>query len=197
MVRTGKILKKSGTPKSKGNDEKIPRSFILGVSAFCTMVFWFIVIIYPFLVFFEALDKLSSIFLEIRFPYDFILHWFGLSLIVFGFTLFDWSIIVRGRYATSWKMRENHKLVTWGPYALVRHPSYLSYFIMFFGLLFLWPNLLTLIPIFAIPGYIQITNLEEKMLIKKFGNQYEEYQKKVGRFLPRKRKPKTKINKRE
>ena len=84
-----------------------------------------------------------------------------------------------------------------GPYALVRHPAYLSYFLMFIGLFSLWPNLLTLLPIFAVPGYVKLTELEEDMLIKKFRNEYKQYQRKVGRFLPKIRKPKTQINKLE
>jgi len=76
-----------------------------------------------------------------------------------------------------------------GPYALVRHPAYLSYFLMFIGLFSLWPNLLTLLPIFAVPGYVKLTELEEDMLIKKFGNEYK--------HLPKIRKPKTQINKLE
>ena len=73
---------------------------------------------------------------------------------------------------------------------MVRHPSYLSYFIMFFGLFLLWPNILTVLTIFAIPGYVKITGYEEEMLIKRFGDEYRNYQRKVGKFLPRIRRAK-------
>jgi protein-S-isoprenylcysteine O-methyltransferase len=102
-----------------------------------------------------------------------------------GFFLFSWSVIVRGRYAISWKMPEDHVLVTWGPYGFVRHPSYLSYFIMFIGLFLLWMNLFAAIPLIAIPGYVRITDKEEEMLVERFGELYLQYQKRVNKFFPR------------
>src|SRR4030042_1743023 len=77
------------------------------------------------------------------------------------------------------------KLVTWGPYGFVRHPSYLAYFLLFTGLLVVWPNLLTLVPLVAIPGYIKATDKEEKLLEAHLGNEYKKYQRKTGRFFPR------------
>ena len=110
---------------------------------------------------------------------------FGLFVMVLGYAFFIWSVVARGRYATSWQMPADHKLVDWGPYRYVRHPSYLGYFLMFIGFLMLWRNILALIPLIAIPGYVLITRSEEKMLVAKFGEKYVQYQKHVGRFLPK------------
>ncbi len=82
---------------------------------------------------------------------------FGSSVMIFGYAVFIWSVLVRGRYATSWQMPEGHKLVNWGPYRYVRHPSYLAYFLMFTGFLLMWHNFLALIPLIAVPGYILLT----------------------------------------
>jgi protein-S-isoprenylcysteine O-methyltransferase Ste14 len=109
----------------------------------------------------------------------------GLLLTALGYFLFLWSVVARGKYATSWTMRENHRLVTWGPYRLVRHPSYLAYFAMFIGFLFAWPSWLSLIPLIAIPGYFQVTFQEERLLERRFGEEYLKYQRKTGRFIPR------------
>jgi protein-S-isoprenylcysteine O-methyltransferase Ste14 len=110
---------------------------------------------------------------------------FGLLVMVLGYAIFDWSVIVRGRYATSWQMPVDQKLVDWGPYHYVRHPSYLGYFLMFTGFLLIWHNVLGLIPLIAIPGYFLVTFREEEMLVAKFGHEYVRYQKRVGRFLPK------------
>jgi protein-S-isoprenylcysteine O-methyltransferase Ste14 len=110
---------------------------------------------------------------------------FGSVLTLAGYFVFLWSVIVRGKYAVSWEMPENQKLVTWGPYSRVRHPSYLGYFLMFFGFLFLWPSMFTLIPLFSIPGYYLVTLKEERLLIKRFGKEYLKYQKRTGRFIPK------------
>lgn len=116
---------------------------------------------------------------------------FGLLVMVLGYAIFIWSVVARGRYATSWQMPADHKLVDWGPYRYVRHPSYLGYFLMFIGFLLLWQNALALIPLIAIPGYLLITRSEEKMLVAKFGNKYVQYQKHVGQFLPKLRSSKS------
>jgi len=110
---------------------------------------------------------------------------FGLLVMVLGYAIFIWSVIVRGRYATSWQMPKDHKLVDWGPYRYVRHPSYLGYFLMFMGFLLLWQNVLAIIPLLAIPAYVLITRREEEMLVARFGKQYLQYQNNVGRFVPK------------
>jgi protein-S-isoprenylcysteine O-methyltransferase Ste14 len=109
----------------------------------------------------------------------------GVALETIGYFLFLWSVFERGRYATSWEMYEDHKLVTSGPYHYVRHPSYLAYFLLFFGLFFLLLNLVALIPLVAIPGYVRITKYEEQLLVERFGSEYVEYQERTGRFLPK------------
>ncbi len=109
----------------------------------------------------------------------------GLLTMVVGYAIFNWSVLVRGQYATSWQMPKDHKLVNWGPYRYVRHPSYLAYFLMFIGFFLLWPNVLALIPMVAIPGYLLLTSREEEMLVARFGRKYVEYQKHVGRYLPK------------
>jgi protein-S-isoprenylcysteine O-methyltransferase Ste14 len=113
------------------------------------------------------------------------LEFFGLLVMVLGYAIFLWSVLARGRYATSWQMPADHKLVDWGPYRYVRHPSYLGYFLMFIGFVLLWHNALALIPLIAIPGYVLITFREEEMLVAKFREEYVQYQKRTGRFLPK------------
>jgi len=114
----------------------------------------------------------------------------GLFVMVLGYAIFIWSVIARGPYATSWQMPVNHKLVDWGPYRYVRHPSYLGYFLMFTGFILLWHALIALVALVAIPGYVLITRREEEMLVAMFGRQYTQYQKNAGRFFPKMRRHK-------
>jgi protein-S-isoprenylcysteine O-methyltransferase Ste14 len=109
----------------------------------------------------------------------------GLLVMVSGYAIFIWSVAARGQYAVSWQMSANHKLVNWGPYRYVRHPSYSGYFLMFIGFLLLWHEVFALVPLIAIPGYMMITRTEEKMLVAKFSEKYLKYQKSVGRFIPK------------
>jgi protein-S-isoprenylcysteine O-methyltransferase Ste14 len=159
-----------------------PLGAIVSLAAVGTLAYFFEIFLYLFLVFAGFISGLDG-FLYLRFPFMFQLQIFGLSLTSLGYFLFIWSVVARGRYAVSWKMPENQKLVTWGPYRYGRHPSYFGYFLMFFGFFFLWPNFLTLFPLIAIPGYYRITFDEERLLVQRFGDEYLEYQKKVGRFF--------------
>lgn len=108
----------------------------------------------------------------------------GLLVLTFGILLHGWSRHVRQDMAASWVMSKTHQLITSGPYSKVRHPSYMSYFLCFLGLLMILPSLTTLFLLTGIPGYYAITLTEEKYLKAHFGNEYIEYMKRTGRFLP-------------
>jgi protein-S-isoprenylcysteine O-methyltransferase Ste14 len=82
--------------------------------------------------------------------------------------------------------RKEHKLVTNGIYRYIRHPLYTfgSSFIMSFGVMAdNW-----FIAMFGILAFILMairTPKEEANLIEKFGDEYREYMKRTGRFLPK------------
>jgi len=59
----------------------------------------------------------------------------------------------------------DHRLVTWGPYRYVRHPSYSGYFLMFMGLALTVNNPLVLAPILAVAGYARLVDTEERLLV--------------------------------
>ena len=82
------------------------------------------------------------------------------------------------------------KLVTSGPYNLVRHPTYLSHTLMLLGLFFMTGlaalGMVTIVDAFMVN--VIVIPLEEKELAQRFGKKYEEYLQKVpSRFLPMRR----------
>jgi protein-S-isoprenylcysteine O-methyltransferase Ste14 len=166
---------------------ELPQGPEFVLAALGTFAFFMISAFYVILVLAGFHKVLIDSPLQLRFPFDYWVQVAGLSLTAFGYFLFIWSVLARGRYATAWEMPENHKLVTWGPYRYVRHPAYLAYFILFSGLFLTLLNLLAMIPFIAIPGYIQITIIEEKLLEKRFGDEYRRYQQTTGRFLPKRK----------
>lgn len=175
----------------RGKDTKVyaqvkrPRGLLFALAAFGTLFFFLVSMAYPFLVFTGFFQLVEHFPLQLHFEQEFWIQVIGILLEAVGYFLFLWSVLERGRYATSWEMRKDHKLVTSGPYGYVRHPSYLAYFIMFSGLFFLLFNLVALVPLIAVPGYVSLTTYEEQLLVARFGNEYVEYQKRTGRFLPR------------
>jgi len=162
-----------------------PGGFFFTVAVFGTLLFFLESMAYPFLIFTGLLSLVDYFPLQLHFQHDFYIQAVGIALEAAGYFLFLWSVLERSRYAVSWEMPENQRLVTWGPYRYVRHPSYLAYFIMFFGLFLMLLNLLALVPLVAIPGYVSLTTHEEELLLRRFGNEYAEYRKRTGRFLPK------------
>ena len=81
--------------------------------------------------------------------------------------------------------RRAHALITNGPYRWIRHPLY-----SFGGLIFLCLSLVTsiwLIPLLAIPTsviLIQRTSIEEQVLHSRFGDEYQRYFGRRGRYFP-------------
>ena len=109
----------------------------------------------------------------------------GLTFFFAGCLLHAWSVVVRGRNAVSWSMSEGQELITGGPYALVRHPSYLAYMLMIIGVTFVWQTWFTLILWVAIPGYYLVSKREEALLLEHFDYRYGRYMERVGAFIPK------------
>jgi protein-S-isoprenylcysteine O-methyltransferase Ste14 len=82
---------------------------------------------------------------------------------------------------------KGHELITGGPYAMVRNPIYLGMFglMVSAGLVFTtWWVLLVAIVVFLVGNEIRI-RAEERLLRETFGDQFEEYAKRVPAFFPR------------
>lgn len=165
-----------------------PREPIAVLAAVGTIIFFLESALYALLVFLGLHTHIENSFLQLRFSLDWLVQLVGMFLTAFGYFIFIWSVIVRGRYATSWAMPEDQKLVTLGPYRYVRHPSYLAYFILFAGLFLALLNLIAIIPFIAAPSYVHIATVEEKLLTERFGKQYLDYQHRTGMFFPKKEK---------
>ncbi len=80
------------------------------------------------------------------------------------------------------------KLMTRGPFAVMRHPTYLSHTMMLLGL-FLFTAVtaigaVTILDAAAVNAVV--IPLEEKELLQRFGKEYEDYRRRVrSRFLPK------------
>ena len=185
-VNLHNITRSHGRSDAKAYAEiERPSGFFMGLAALGTFAYFLGALVFVFLAF-AGLSQLMSI-LSFSFAFSLALFFqvLGMVFTALGYFVFVWSVIARGKYATSWAMPGNQELVTWGPYRYVRHPSYLGYFLMFTGLLLLWLNVFALFPLLAIPGYYQLTFREEKLLLSRFGEKYAEYQGKTGRFVPK------------
>ena len=82
---------------------------------------------------------------------------------------------------------QKSSLVEKGPFAVVRHPTYLAHTLMFLGVFlftgFPATGFLTLADFIVVASVV--IPLEERELLQRFGMHYREYMNKVPRFIPR------------
>ncbi len=115
------------------------------------------------------------------------LRWAGVVLGIAGGLLLAVTFRTLGKNLTDTVVtRAAHTLVTQGPYRWVRHPFYLATVLAVVA-----NSLLTANWFLAMTGGITFgllvlrTRIEEEKLIERFGEDYREYMKRTGRFLPR------------
>jgi protein-S-isoprenylcysteine O-methyltransferase Ste14 len=115
------------------------------------------------------------------------LRWSGAGLGAACLPLSYWVFSTIGKNITpTVETRENHELVTNGPYRWVRHPLYsvgTSFFISLSVLAANW--LMGLASLLVLAMLLVRLPKEEAKLIERFGNEYREYMKRTGRFFPR------------
>lgn len=114
-------------------------------------------------------------------------RWFGFGFGLVNIGLIYWLFASIGRGITPVSVtRKEHKLVTHGIYRWVRHPLYTvgsSLYISFGLMADNW--FIVLMAILAFIAMAIRTPKEEANLIEKFGDEYREYMKRTGRFLPK------------
>jgi protein-S-isoprenylcysteine O-methyltransferase Ste14 len=88
-------------------------------------------------------------------------------------------------YAYGLRILPNHKLVKSGIYGHIRHPITLAAIIysvgipLFFSSLYGFIVMLTMMPFF-----LYRIEIEEKMLLERFGDEYREYMKHTKKIIP-------------
>lgn len=113
----------------------------------------------------------------------------SLPLFLFGMILNGWSDQTLGQLMTPQiEVMQKQELVTRGPYSRIRHPTYTSIIMIALASTLLFLNAIMIIGFLAIFGIAyKRAVLEEKLLASEdgFGQDYRDYMKKTGRFLPR------------
>lgn len=113
-------------------------------------------------------------------PHFNIIHILSIALILAGFVLLS----------ASWKIlytaQKQHQLATAGPYARIRHPQYVGFFLIMLGFLVQWPTILTLLmfPILTYM-YFRLAKKEEREVEQEFGEIYTQYAERVPALIPK------------
>lgn len=115
-----------------------------------------------------------------------LLRMLGVGLSLYGLAMLPWTMRTLGDFAAPGPaVLRDHKLITSGPFRLVRHPGYSGILAIFLGTALGMLNwiLLALWPLVAAGTYLT-SSAEEGLLRAKFGTVYEDYARQTNRFIP-------------
>ncbi len=101
--------------------------------------------------------------------------------------LMYWTLTSLGKNLTDTVVtRQNAILVTHGPYRWVRHPFYVTAAVLMASVTLLSASWLIGLSSFVVLALLAArTPKEERKLIERFGQSYQDYMAKTGRFVPR------------
>ncbi|MEO0461498.1 MAG: protein-S-isoprenylcysteine O-methyltransferase [Pseudomonadota bacterium] len=112
----------------------------------------------------------------------------GIALYLAGLWLFWRSHADLGtQWSASLQIGEQHKLVTEGVYARIRHPMYSAIWLMALAQPLLFQNWIAGPPVLLAFGMLFVTRLpkEEAMMTETFGEDYAVYSRRSGALIPK------------
>lgn len=111
----------------------------------------------------------------------------GIGLMLIGLWLFHRSHTDLGtNWSVTLQTRERHGLITSGVYSRVRHPMYSSMFLLGIAQVLFLPNWIAGPAYLLSFGvlYIFRVRAEERLMLDRFGTEYEQYIQRSGRLTP-------------
>ena len=114
------------------------------------------------------------------------LRWFGVVLFAIGGALRLWPVFILGdRFSGLVAIQPGHRLVTTGPYSVIRHPSYLGLLAGSLGwALAFRSGAGVLLTALMVPPLLARIGAEERLLRGQFGAAYDAYRTSTARLIP-------------
>jgi len=115
-----------------------------------------------------------------------ILSWIGMGLTVVGHAFSIWARAHLGKYwSGTVALKQDHRLITSGPYAFVRHPIYTGLLLAVFGSALAAGTVEAIVSFcIVVPAYIIKWRREERLMRQEFGAAYEEYARNTKAIIP-------------
>jgi protein-S-isoprenylcysteine O-methyltransferase Ste14 len=116
-----------------------------------------------------------------------VVFFIGLALMLLGMALRYWAVVTLGAFfRTTIETEPGQKVVSTGPYRLIRHPSYSGWLLICLGYGLAVQNWLSVAAAFLLPlaALLVRIRIEEPALVASLGPEYFEYQKRTKRLLP-------------
>jgi len=132
-------------------------------------------------------DKAPGRFLNVRLlpwaPWEF---WVAAAVTTAGFGFAVWARLHIGRnWSGTVTLKENHELITTGPYAIVRHPIYTGLLLAVVGSALArgeWRGVVAVLVTWL--ALWRKFRLEEAWMLELFGEQYAAYRRRVPALVP-------------
>jgi protein-S-isoprenylcysteine O-methyltransferase Ste14 len=119
-------------------------------------------------------------------PHSVVFESIGMFLCVAGLALACWARhIIGANWSAVVHVKENHQLITCGPYHSIRHPIYSGMLLLFIGSALLighWRCLLAVVIVFV--SFWRKLRVEERWLAQLFGDSYREYKDRTHALIP-------------
>lgn len=162
-------------PDKKAIQQEGKGMFAVRVILFFIMIGWLVL---------YAIDPPWMKGLSVPFPVW--LRWLGFALGLASLGFWTWTQVALGKHwSPQLQLREEHHLVTTGPYAHIRHPLYTAMFGYGASLALVTANIIfILLAVIVFAGMFARAPREEDMMIEEFGDEYRQYMKKTKRFFP-------------
>ncbi len=113
----------------------------------------------------------------------------GFLLMLSGESLRFWGVSIAGSETRTTGKVGGTYLISNGPFAYVRNPLYVGNMLLYAGVgvmsMALYPWLLIVAVVWFYIQYSLIVSQEEEYLGQRFGEEFEEYKRGVGRFIPK------------
>jgi len=104
-----------------------------------------------------------------------VIAWTGLALTAAGCAFAIWArLLLGGNWSSSVTVKQDHRLIRRGPYAIVRHPIYSGFLLGLLG---------TALALASI-GWRMKSRREEAFMTAEFGAEYTRYQREVKALSP-------------
>jgi protein-S-isoprenylcysteine O-methyltransferase Ste14 len=168
----GRILPDEGAIRREG-----------GRGVFFIRVIGFFVLL-AFLVMYIIGAKWIGVF---SFPLPAWLRWTGFAFGLVTVIFWTWTqVTLDTQWSAQLQLTKDHKLITTGPYARIRHPLYAGVFGWCVALSLLTANWIFVAACaLSIMGLLWRIPKEEQMMIEAFGDEYKNYMQRTGRLFPK------------
>jgi len=114
-------------------------------------------------------------------------QWMGMTITLAGLALRGWALLKLGRFfSRTVQIETGHRIIKDGPYKWIRHPAYMGMVLIYAGFILsigTWLGAL-ITSVIIVVSLIYRINVEEKLLLETFGDEYRGYMAGTWRLFP-------------